>query len=154
MRKALGEKPGEHRFIVTVPGRGYRFVADVRTSEDKTVEQEEERQITADEEEAKESKLKMNEEAAREAGASIVSQPKLHANVPKSRSLSALIAGAVVLGLGITALYLWRAQTKTPSVPSIKTIAVLPFKPLMTENLDEALEMGMADTLIAGLSTL
>ncbi|MDQ3256650.1 MAG: tetratricopeptide repeat protein, partial [Acidobacteriota bacterium] len=50
-------------------------------------------------------------------------------------------------------LYLWRAQTKTPSVPSIKTIAVLPFKPLMTENRDEALEMGMADTLIARLST-
>ena len=30
LRKTLGEKPGEHRFIVTVPGRGYRFVADVR----------------------------------------------------------------------------------------------------------------------------
>ena len=26
----LGEKPGEHRFIVTKPGHGYRFVADVR----------------------------------------------------------------------------------------------------------------------------
>lgn len=30
LRKALGEKKDEHRFIVTVPGRGYRFVADVR----------------------------------------------------------------------------------------------------------------------------
>lgn len=29
LRRALGEKPGEHRFIVTVPGRGYRFVATV-----------------------------------------------------------------------------------------------------------------------------
>jgi TolB-like protein len=29
LRKALGEKRGEHRFIVTEPGRGYRFVADV-----------------------------------------------------------------------------------------------------------------------------
>lgn len=29
LRKALGESLGEHRFIVTVPGRGYRFVADV-----------------------------------------------------------------------------------------------------------------------------
>jgi DNA-binding winged helix-turn-helix (wHTH) protein len=26
VRRALGEKPGEHRFIVTVPGRGFRFV--------------------------------------------------------------------------------------------------------------------------------
>lgn len=30
LRKALGEKPSEHRYIVTSPGRGYRFVAAVR----------------------------------------------------------------------------------------------------------------------------
>jgi DNA-binding winged helix-turn-helix (wHTH) protein len=30
VRKVLGEKPSQHRFIVTAPGRGYRFVAAVR----------------------------------------------------------------------------------------------------------------------------
>jgi len=30
LRRTLGERPEEHRFIVTVPGRGYRFVAAVR----------------------------------------------------------------------------------------------------------------------------
>jgi adenylate cyclase len=30
LRRILGEQPDEHRFIVTVPGRGYRFVGDVR----------------------------------------------------------------------------------------------------------------------------
>jgi eukaryotic-like serine/threonine-protein kinase len=30
LRKLLGESPNDHRYIVTVPGRGYRFVADVR----------------------------------------------------------------------------------------------------------------------------
>jgi DNA-binding winged helix-turn-helix (wHTH) protein len=30
LRRVFGETPGEHRFIVTEPGRGYRFVADVR----------------------------------------------------------------------------------------------------------------------------
>ena len=29
LRRLLGEKPGEHRFIVTKPGHGYRFVAHV-----------------------------------------------------------------------------------------------------------------------------
>ncbi|HKX83363.1 MAG TPA: winged helix-turn-helix domain-containing protein [Pyrinomonadaceae bacterium] len=29
LRKALGERPNEHRFIATVPGRGYMFVAEV-----------------------------------------------------------------------------------------------------------------------------
>ena len=30
LRKALGEQSGDHRYIVTVPGAGYRFVAPVR----------------------------------------------------------------------------------------------------------------------------
>jgi Tol biopolymer transport system component/DNA-binding winged helix-turn-helix (wHTH) protein len=30
LRKALGEHPTQHRYIVTVPGRGYRFVAEVQ----------------------------------------------------------------------------------------------------------------------------
>jgi Tol biopolymer transport system component/DNA-binding winged helix-turn-helix (wHTH) protein len=30
LRKALGESPSDHRYIDTVPKRGYRFVADVR----------------------------------------------------------------------------------------------------------------------------
>ncbi len=30
LRKSLEETPGEHRYVVTVPGRGYQFVAEVR----------------------------------------------------------------------------------------------------------------------------
>ncbi len=30
LRKALGESPSDHHYVVTVPGRGYRFVAEVR----------------------------------------------------------------------------------------------------------------------------
>jgi DNA-binding winged helix-turn-helix (wHTH) protein len=30
LRKALGENPQDHQYIVTVPGRGYRFAEDVR----------------------------------------------------------------------------------------------------------------------------
>ena len=30
LRKALGEEPTEHKFVMTVPGQGYRFVASVR----------------------------------------------------------------------------------------------------------------------------
>ena len=32
LRKILGEKKGEHQFIVNVPGKGYKFVADVTDS--------------------------------------------------------------------------------------------------------------------------
>src|SRR3989441_3970437 len=34
LRKALGEEPGDHQYIQTVPRRGYRFVAEVRECED------------------------------------------------------------------------------------------------------------------------
>jgi DNA-binding winged helix-turn-helix (wHTH) protein/tetratricopeptide (TPR) repeat protein len=34
LRKALGESPQERRYILTVPGRGYRFVAAVREVDD------------------------------------------------------------------------------------------------------------------------
>jgi DNA-binding winged helix-turn-helix (wHTH) protein/Tol biopolymer transport system component len=38
LRKALGDSPEEHRYIVTIPGRGYRFAAEVseETEEDNT----------------------------------------------------------------------------------------------------------------------
>jgi eukaryotic-like serine/threonine-protein kinase len=42
LRKTLGELPGERRYIVTVPGRGYRFAEDVRTVSDVPAVSEEE----------------------------------------------------------------------------------------------------------------
>src|SRR5204863_181820 len=33
LRRALHERPNEHRYIVTVPGHGYEFVAEVAVSE-------------------------------------------------------------------------------------------------------------------------
>src|SRR5882724_2931691 len=38
LRKALDEHPNEHQFILTVPGRGYRFVADVREVEENSAD--------------------------------------------------------------------------------------------------------------------
>ena len=34
LRKVLGESPDEHRYIVTIPGRGYRFVGEVQAVRD------------------------------------------------------------------------------------------------------------------------
>ena len=38
LRKALGEDPHEHRYVVTVPGRGYRFVASIRELDEEEAE--------------------------------------------------------------------------------------------------------------------
>ena len=47
-----------------------------------------------------------------------------------------------------------RKLTPAGTAVSIRSIAVLPFQPLVREDRDAALEMGMADTLIARLSGL
>ena len=50
LRRVLGEKKGEHRFIVTVPGRGYRFVAELQTPERLIIEQRTLSEIVIEEE--------------------------------------------------------------------------------------------------------
>src|SRR5215468_9432403 len=41
LRKALGERPSEHKFIVTIPGRGYTFIAPVKEVHDYEASSEE-----------------------------------------------------------------------------------------------------------------
>jgi serine/threonine-protein kinase len=48
----------------------------------------------------------------------------------------------------------WREQPAPGPIAPIHTLAVLPFKPLVASQRDEALEMGMADTLIAKISMM
>jgi DNA-binding winged helix-turn-helix (wHTH) protein/tetratricopeptide (TPR) repeat protein len=80
LRRVLGERKGENRYIVTVAGHGYRFAAPVRI------------------------------------------------------------------------VRVANSTNEEDSAGVAKTIAVLPFKPLVEKNRDEALELGMADALIIRLS--
>jgi serine/threonine-protein kinase len=67
-----------------------------------------------------------------------------------------LVAAAVLAGLSL-AIYSMRPAPQPAAAPPsgpVRSIAVLPFKPLLADSRDEALEMGMADTLIARLSTI
>ncbi|PYJ70911.1 MAG: hypothetical protein DME76_03850 [Verrucomicrobia bacterium] len=66
---------------------------------------------------------------------------------------------AIVLAAGLwffshrTRESMARAPAGISSPTTAKRIAVLPFKPLLSENQDQVLEMGMADTLITKLSS-
>ena len=143
LRRVFGEKPGEQRFIVTVAGHGYRFVPKVRTisdlgfgiadiEPDETVSQT---QTAVDEADAIEDE-------------NPIRNPK--SEIPNRKWFFALVVLSV-FALGATGFYLWRGEERPVDAP-IKTVAVLPFKPLVAENRNEALEMGMADTLISKLS--
>src|SRR5271170_5604037 len=39
LRKALGERPQDHNYIITVPGRGYRFAPQVRAVAEEEADQ-------------------------------------------------------------------------------------------------------------------
>lgn len=140
LRRALGEKRGEHRFIATVPGKGFKFVAQV----------EEIRETRND---LKIDPVALDPLAVVANSVTPVAQSNLEPSVngqQKNFFWILATAGAVVVGLCLVGFYTWRENKKFVDAP-IKTIAVLPFKPLVAGNRDESLEMGMADTLIARL---
>ncbi len=67
----------------------------------------------------------------------------------------AAIVLAVLTLLLVWIVLQWRTEQKFETPPSGHlSIAVLPFLPLVSENSDPALELGMADTLIARLSRI
>jgi len=73
----------------------------------------------------------------------------------QSRMAAAILLAIIAVsfgGLALTIYYL-RREKPQPATP-IKSIAVLPFKPLIAESRDETLELGMADTLINKLSNI
>jgi len=76
----------------------------------------------------------------------------------EARWFLVLAIGCVVLAGIAGAFYFTRpkpsALPTTLTRPALKSIAVLPFKPLIAGSRDEALEMGMADTLITRLSNI
>ncbi len=140
LRQVLGEARGEHRYIVTVPRRGYRFVADV-TSIDLRPTQAQQVQPAVPETRAPEPST----------GRSI--DPAMGES-PRRRKSNVLLWVAVVVGIALAALvaYLFSRSGSELSTAQPRQIAVLPFKPLVPSDRDESLELGMTESLIARLS--
>ncbi|MBA3231681.1 MAG: winged helix-turn-helix domain-containing protein [Acidobacteria bacterium] len=140
LRHVLGEAPGDNRYIATISGRGYRFVAPV-TQGAKDVDGNAVSEMSPG---TGVSARAQETTPARPAD----TQPRGARLTMRALALAALALASVVLG----ALYIWRS----PAVPAVdvdlpRTLAVLPFKPLVPGGRDEALEFGMADSLIANL---
>jgi len=66
VRKALGEKANDHRFIVTIPGRGYRFVGELKADEGFIVEQHSVSRITIEQDETLEGEILEREKGRKE----------------------------------------------------------------------------------------
>jgi serine/threonine-protein kinase len=120
LRKLFGEAPGDHRYILTIPGRGYKFIADVRRID-----------------------IEPQEPLATTPSATI--EP---AERERPRRILLLALSAVVLLTLMSMGVYWWAERPSDGAGEIRSIAVLPFKPLTADKRDESLELGMSDSLI------
>ena len=143
LRKVLGEGESEHHYIETVPRRGYRFVSPVI----------EVRNDSPDSYEEANPKPHLILEDERKVDATKEESADLTFVQARSRGwVWPLIGVFVLVGLGVIAYYAWVRRAERGL--KVRSIAVLPFKPLVADNRDEPLEMGMCDALITRLSGL
>ena len=156
VRLALEDE--SQRYIKTVPRRGYIFIAQVSENSSATgvphyKDQIEGIRVVIEEDE----QGFETEEQSVEGTASHPLLPAAHNSTwRRFQSSPTLVAISVALvGLAVALSYfLISGRPKQPVTVMPKSIAVLPFKPLVPDGRDESLEMGMADTLITRLNNL
>jgi DNA-binding winged helix-turn-helix (wHTH) protein/TolB-like protein/Tfp pilus assembly protein PilF len=152
LRKALGEGSGDRRYIMTVPGRGYRFVAEVQTESLRASTGDRDRGIEAGAVADQHSRAEPASRPVTEAGRQEARVSAGQASRPRAW-MFALAIVAVILGRAGYVVFTRIARPKT-SVRSIHSIAVLPLKMMNASEDDRYLGVGMADALTAKLSNL
>ena len=147
LRRVLGERPDEHRFIVTIPGRGYRFVAAVRPITQESAPAESPPAMTA-----------------AIPAAIAAPPPALPATDTRERGGRSAILIALLLALLLTvaaAVWRWTSRPAKPegesrvsvsSVP-VRSIAVLPFANLSSDASARMLALGISEAVIHELAS-
>src|SRR6266850_2965710 len=127
IRQTLDDDAKAPRYIETVPKRGYRFIAEVEEKSNHQIPQ---------------------------INSAVQLPQKTSPRFAVSRLALAFSAGGLVAILALVGWLLFRQKPLDTTPSPIRSIAVLPLKPLNADSRDESLEMGMAETLITRLSNL
>jgi TolB-like protein/Tfp pilus assembly protein PilF len=167
LRKALGETP-EQRFILTVQGRGYRFVAEVRRTAAPEPTRMNEPFATGKERPVPELALPPDSHLVRspdlrighkssssDSGKSPFPDAKLHEK-GRRRTIAAPIGiAAVVIIAGLAAFIgIPRLRKNQVPAPQIRSLAVLPLKDLSGDPEQAYFAEGMTDELITRLAAI
>ena len=165
LRQVFGETPGSHGYIVTVPGRGYRFVAEVNKRTEDAVKNE-----TANGRMGETANSQLIPSLAGsprkpEAVEALTSEPrKVSAPVAKAGWLWAISFLAVAI-VGLTMLFFVRHRVPSSSVGAgtaisartpipEKSVAVLPFDNLSDEKENAYFAAGVQDEIISDLARI
>ena len=145
LRRALGDSRESPQFIATIAGRGYQFVGDVKPVVDWGPEPSAVSPIP--------SALPPSPDPPPVPEAEPAVDPPVPIADSQTASRRALLAGVVGAALAVAAGTAWLMRSKpTAGLPA--SIAVLPFKPLLSTSRNAAIEIGVAELLINRLSTL
>ena len=131
LRKTLGEKPDDHQYIVTVPARGYRFVADVQE--------------------------RWGNGEAPGAGVQAVSAAPNGHSGPRGRLWVRRwleLGGVAALAVAAFAYVLRPVAATDPVRPAITSLAVLPLENLSGDATQDYFADGVTEALIANLARI
>ncbi len=166
LRKALGNG-SDSGYVETVRGLGYRFAAEVRALDEEVstlVRHESRTSLTIEDEE-----VDLDPNGSLSEDRALSSAPYLRlqtlVNVESVASASptrrwwanpkVIVALSVITVLAAAGYFFFPRKSKQPeTVASIKSIAVLPFKPLSADSGDEYLGLGLTDALITRLGSI
>lgn len=158
LRKALGQKGGEHNFIETIPKTGYRFVAEVAVSYDDV------HSSGSDEPFGVENRSFASETdpgtgvptySHADPGARTGGAGDREKGARRFRNPLLAVAGLILIctGLIFTVIFFAGLSGQVRAPGTAGSIAVLPFKQIAGEK-DEKLGLGIADVIIAKLANL
>jgi serine/threonine-protein kinase len=136
LRRALGERHRDNRFIATVPGRGYKFVAKVSERHGPSGPENLDSTGTLPERPVE------HEDAL----------PASETRSDRFRPFATAAAILVLILAGAAGVWLLKNRAEAGRSDRVEIIAVLPFKPIGSGERDESLELGMAESLISKLS--
>ena len=165
LRQVFGETPGSHSYIVTVPGRGYRFVAEVNKRNGNIVSRGPADSTTTP------TSIQGPTEADPTADRHRLLRKARRGTSPSNwRILGAAIAAIIVLGLAALFFVRYRslpASVRAPSSPAPadavlsvpariaeKSIAVLPFENRSDEKENAYFADGIEDEILTRLSNI
>ncbi len=153
IRRALGESATEARYIVTVPGRGYRFSGDVRV-----VEENPERKRAGSNSVAPPGASVLSQplepSGPSEAKASVtVSLPSPFAHATQKRNALLVISAFAALAVAVVAItkFVYLEHVRPQTALSPPSLAILPLQNLKHDVDSEFLGYSLADAIITKL---